>query len=159
MQNITAVLTHSSGVVVGTTGWYAALDAMKTLTRKAATVTGTTATDLLKQANTALQTAGKPTVNIVMFPDNAPALQQVQFGQVAAYGVAYETALYYAALQPNQFEVGGAPYFKILTGIGVSKDQPGLKAELTTALHGMMEDGSYANIFEKWHIGVDVLQR
>jgi polar amino acid transport system substrate-binding protein len=126
---------------------------------KAATVTGTTATDLLKQANTALQTAGKPPVNIVMFPDNAPALQQVQFGQVAAYGVAYETALYYAALQPDQFEVGGAPYFKILTGIGVSKDQPGLNARLTAALHDMMADGSYAKIFKKWHIGVDALQR
>jgi polar amino acid transport system substrate-binding protein len=125
---------------------------------KAATVTGTTATDLLKQASVALRAEGKPPVNIVMFPENAPALQQVQFGQVAAYGVAYETALYYAALQPGQFEVGGAPYFKILTGIGVSKDQPELNTQLTAALHAMMKDGSYAAIYKKWHISADMIQ-
>ncbi len=126
---------------------------------KAATVTGTTATDLLNQANAALSAAGKKPVTIVMFPENAPALQQVQFGQVAAYGVAYETALYYANLQPSQFELGGAPYFKILTGIGVSKEQPGLKARLTAALHAMMQDGSYAAIYKKWHIGVDMISQ
>ena len=69
---------------------------------KAASVTGTTATDLMKAANVKLAAAGKPPINIVLFPDNTPALQQVQFGRVQAYGVAYETALYYAALQPSQ---------------------------------------------------------
>jgi polar amino acid transport system substrate-binding protein len=126
---------------------------------KAATVTGTTATNLLEQANVALKKAGKKPITIVLFPENAPALQQVQFGQVAAYGVAYETALYYSALDPSQFEVGGPAYFKILTGIGVSKDQPGLEAALIGALHEMMADGSYAAIFNKWHIAVDMLPK
>jgi polar amino acid transport system substrate-binding protein len=126
---------------------------------KAATVTGTTATDLLNQANAALQKAGKKPITIVMFPENAPALQQVQFGQVAAYGVAYETALYYTKLDPSQFELGGPSYFKILTGIGVSKSQPGLEAALTGALHAMMADGSYAAVFNKWSIGIDMLPK
>ncbi len=124
---------------------------------KAASVTGTTATDLMKAANVKLAAAGKPPINIVLFPDNTPALQQVQFGQVQAYGVAYETALYYAALQPSQFEVGGDPYFKILTGIGVSKDTPGLRDALKAQLGAMMKDGSYAKIFTKWHIAADML--
>jgi polar amino acid transport system substrate-binding protein len=124
---------------------------------KAATVTGTTATDLLKKANVALAAAGKPPVTIVMFPENTPALQQVQFGQVTAYGVAYETALYYANLQPTQFEVGGPPYFKILTGIGVAKTTPGLKAALTTALNSLMSDGTYAAIYKKWNLTADML--
>ncbi len=126
---------------------------------KAATVTGTTATDLLNKANVALIKAGKKPITIVMFPENAPALQQVQFGQVAAYGVAYETALYYSHLNPGQFELGGPSYFKILTGIGVAKNQPGLQAALSGALHGMMTDGSYAAIFNKWHIGIDMLPK
>jgi polar amino acid transport system substrate-binding protein len=124
---------------------------------KAASVTGTTATDLMNKANTALTAAGKAPITIVMFPENTPALQQVQFGQVAAYGVAYETALYYANLEPGTFEVGGAPYFKILTGIGVSKQQPGLKAALTGALAGLMKDGTYAAIYKKWNLTVDML--
>jgi len=126
---------------------------------KAATVTGTTATNLLTAANVALVKEGKKPITIVMFPENAPALQQVQFGQVAAYGVAYETALYYSALDPSQFEVGGPAYFKILSGIGVSKSQPGLQAALTGALHDVMADGTYATIFNKWHIGVDMLPK
>jgi len=124
---------------------------------KAASVTGTTATDLMNKANVALKAAGKPPITIVMFPENTPALQQVQFGQVAAYGVAYETALYYANLQPSQFEVGGAPYFKILTGIGVAKTEPGLKAALTNALAGLMKDGTYAAIYRKWNLTADML--
>jgi polar amino acid transport system substrate-binding protein len=125
--------------------------------KKAATVTGTTATDLLNKANTALTAAGKPPVTIVMFPENTPALQQVQFGQVAAYGVAYETALYYAHLQPSVFEVGGDPYFKILTGIGISKDQPGLEAALTGALKALQANGKYKAIYTKWHLEPDLL--
>jgi polar amino acid transport system substrate-binding protein len=124
---------------------------------KAASVTGTTATDLMTKANAALAKAGKPPITIVMFPENTPALQQVQFGQVAAYGVAYETALYYANLDPGQFEVGGAPYFKILTGIGVSKQEPGLKAALTGALAGLMKDGTYDAIYKKWNLVADML--
>jgi polar amino acid transport system substrate-binding protein len=124
---------------------------------KAATVTGTTATDLLKKADASLKAAGKPGINIVAFPENTPALQQVQFGQVAAYGVAYETALYYANLQPSVFEVGGKPYFKIATGIGVSKDQPGLEAALTDSLHTLMKNGTYAAIYKKWHIEPDMI--
>lgn len=127
--------------------------------KKAATVTGTTATDLLQAASAALVKAGKPPITIVMFPENTPALQQVQFGQVYAYGVAYETALYYGRVASGQFEVGGPPYFKILTGIGVSKNQPAVEAALKTQLAGMMQDGSYAAIFKKWNLQDDMLAK
>ena len=125
--------------------------------KKVATVTGTTATNLLEDANKELAKAGKPAINIVMFPENAPALQQVQFGQVVGYGVAYETALYYSHLQPENFINGAPPYFKILTGIGVSKNQQGLNAALKTELAAMMKDGSYAAIFKKWNLEDDML--
>jgi polar amino acid transport system substrate-binding protein len=125
--------------------------------KKAATVTGTTATQLLEAANDELKKAGKPPINIIMFPENTPALQQVQFGQVYAYGVAYETALYYAKIAPGQFEIGGPPYFKILTGIGVNKKQQDLETALKGALAAMMKDGSYAAIFKKWSLEDDML--
>ena len=125
--------------------------------KKAATVTGTTATALLEEANDALVKQGKPPINIVKFPENTPALQQVQFGQVYAYGASYEMALYYGKVSPAQFEVGSPPYFKILTGIGVSKKQPAIEAALRTELAGMMKDGSYAAIFKKWSLEEDML--
>ena len=125
--------------------------------KKVATVTGTTATNLLEEANEALTKAGKPPINIVKFPENTPALQQVQFGQVYGYGVAYETALYYGKVAAGQFEVGSPPYFKILTGIGISKNQQGLETLLKTELAGMMKDGSYAAIFKKWSLEEEML--
>jgi polar amino acid transport system substrate-binding protein len=125
--------------------------------KKAATVTGTTATQLLQAASEDLKKAGKAPIDIVMFPENTPALQQLQFGQVYAYGVAYETALYYSKIAPGQFELGGPSYFKILTGIGVSKNQKPLEEALKTALAGMMKDGSYAAIFKKWGLEDDML--
>jgi len=93
-----------------------------------------------------------------MFPENTQALQQVQFGQVAAYGVAYETARYYAHLDPSQFELGGPPYFKIATGIGLRKDETTLNTALRGALAAMMKDGTYAHIFTKWNLQIDMLK-
>jgi polar amino acid transport system substrate-binding protein len=60
-------------------------------------------------------------------------------------------------LQPSQFEVGGPPYFKILTGIGVSKKTPELTQALTVALSGLMKDGTYALVYKKWHLEPDML--
>jgi polar amino acid transport system substrate-binding protein len=127
--------------------------------RKAATVTGTTATNLLEEANEKLKAAGKPLIDIVMFPENTQALQQVQFGQVAAYGVAYETARYYAHIAPTEFEIGGPPYYRIPTGIGLSKENQGLNAALRGALANLMKDGSYAKIFDKWDLQIDMLDK
>jgi polar amino acid transport system substrate-binding protein len=124
--------------------------------KKAATVTGTTATILLRKANTELAAAKKPTINIVMFPENTQALQQLQFGQVAAYGVAYETARYYTHIAPGQFELGGPPYFKIATGIGLRKDETLLNTDLRAALAGLMKDGTYKAIFTTWNLQIDM---
>ncbi len=125
--------------------------------KKVSTVTGTTATQLLEEANVELAKAGKPPINIIKFPEGTPALQQVQFGQVAAYGLAYEMALYYGKLTSGAFKVAGPPYYKILTGIGVAKTQPGIEAALKTQLDAMMKDGSYAALFKKWDLEDDKL--
>lgn len=126
--------------------------------RKAATVTGTTATILLEQANKELAAAHKPLIDIVMFPEGTQALQQLQFGQVAGYGVAYEAARYYAHIAPTQFELGGPPYYRIATGIGLRKDEAGLNTALRGALAAMMKDGTYAHIFTKWDLQIDMLK-
>lgn len=126
--------------------------------KKVATVTGTTATVLLDKANVALKAAGKPPIDIVAFPENTQALQQLQFGQVAAYGVAYETARYYVHKVPGQFAMGGPPYFKIATGIGLRKNETALNQALTGALATLMKNGTYAAIFKKWDLGIDMLK-
>lgn len=125
--------------------------------KKVATVTGTSATVLLQAENTDLEKAGKAPVHIIEFPENAPALQQLQFGQVDAYGIAYEAGTYYSNLNPGQFELGVPPYYKILVGIGVPKGEPGLENALKGALADIMKDGSYAAVFKKWNLELDML--
>ncbi|MGI4785143.1 MAG: ABC transporter substrate-binding protein [Janthinobacterium lividum] len=125
--------------------------------KKAATVTGTTATQLLEAASKKLVDAGKPPINIVMFPENTQALQQLQFGQVDAFGVAYEIAEYYSAKTPGTFKLGGPSYFKILTGIGLRKDSTTLRDALQKALEAMRADGSYEKLLVKYHLEDDTL--
>lgn len=125
--------------------------------KKVASVTGTTATVLLVAENEKLKQEGKPLIKIVDFPSNTDALQQLQFGQVEAYGVAYEIGRYYNKAAPGEFVTGGAPYFKILTGIATPKGDTGLRDALQEQLADMMKDGSYAAIFKKWDLTSDML--
>ncbi len=125
--------------------------------KKAATVTGTTATQLLQDASKQLADAGKPAINIVMFPENTQALQQLQFGQVDAFGVAYEIAEYYMAQASGTFKLGGPAYFKILTGIGLRKDSTKLRETLQQAFDAMRADGSYDKLIAKYHLEDDSL--
>jgi polar amino acid transport system substrate-binding protein len=127
--------------------------------KKVAAVTGTTATNLMNGESKKLTAAGKPPINMVMFPENTQALQQLEFGQVVAYGLAFEAAAYYIHKDPQTFTTGGKPYYKILTGIGIRKDEPKLQAAMAHALAEMRKDGAYSRIFVKWDITQDELPK
>ncbi|HWA79737.1 MAG TPA: transporter substrate-binding domain-containing protein [Acetobacteraceae bacterium] len=70
---------------------------------------------------------------------------------------AYETARYYIHTAPDQFELGGPPYFKVATGIGMRKDETALNTAFRATLAAMMKDGAYARIFTKWDLQIDML--
>jgi polar amino acid transport system substrate-binding protein len=125
---------------------------------KVASVTGTTAASLISAANAELVKAGKKPADSITFPDNVAALQALQFGQVNAYALTYETASYYMGKTPGQFQMSVTPYGKTVTGIGVRKDEPQLRDAFTKALAKMMKDGSYDAIFKKWSVEADKLQ-
>ena len=127
--------------------------------KKVAAVTGTTATNLLEDENKKLSAAGKKPIDMVMFPQNTAALQQLQFGQVVAYGLAFEAAAYYVHKEPKLFATGGKPYYKILTGIGIRKDETQLQKAMQTAFNEMRKDGSYHKILVKWNITQDELPK
>jgi polar amino acid transport system substrate-binding protein len=126
--------------------------------KKVVTVIGTAAIRILETASDKLVKAGKKPIILVKLQDNASALQSLQFGQVDAFGVAYETASYYMQIEPGVFEFGTSPLNKVQDGIAVPKDEPGLEAGLNTALATMRANGSYAALYNKWHIGLDILE-
>lgn len=125
--------------------------------KKVASVTGTTATVLLKQANDKLKAAGKPPVTIVEFPTGTAAFQQLVLGEVDGYGASFEIGEYYDKKNPGQIVAGKKPFYKILTGIGVRKDEKDVSAALETQIAAMMKDGSLAAIYKKWGLETDLL--
>jgi polar amino acid transport system substrate-binding protein len=134
------------------------LDSLEQLSgRKVAAVTGSATNMLLDEANQQLIKAGKTPIDVIDFPDNSAALQQLQFGQVEAFTVQYETAVYYSQLQPSQFELGIAPFYKVPIGIGLRKNDPVLEAAVKSALDGMRKDGSFAAMLQKWGLSSDAL--
>ena len=126
--------------------------------RKVAVVTGSASPRLLSATSDELVKAGKSPISIITFSDDATALQQLQLRRVDAFGVSYETAAYYNQLDPGQFEFGVPLYNKIQVGIAVRKEDTGLRLALASALSTDMKTSSYDAIFQKWHIGFDILK-
>ncbi len=124
---------------------------------KVAVEDGTTIQTLLTAENDTLKKAGKAAMTIVVFPKDTDALQQLQIGQVDAYGTTLESAAYYIAKAPNTFEVAGKPFNQILTGIGVAKENTALTQAIQQALAAVKADGTYLKILTKYGIQGDAL--
>jgi polar amino acid transport system substrate-binding protein len=124
---------------------------------KVAVENGTTIADLLAEQNKAFQAAGKKPIDIVVFPKDTDALQQLQIGQADVYGTTLETAAFYISKAPGVFEVAGPPFHQILTAIGYRKDDQALGASLQKAIDAMKADGSLRTILKNWRIEGDML--
>jgi polar amino acid transport system substrate-binding protein len=124
--------------------------------KKVAAVTGSATNIQLAKENAALGQAGKPSIRVVDFPTNSSALQALQFGQVDAFTVQYETAVYYAGLQPHDFEVGIAPFFRVPIGVGLRKGDPAEPA-MIAAISAMRKDGSLNALLASYGLSSDGL--
>jgi polar amino acid transport system substrate-binding protein len=125
---------------------------------KVAVENGTTIQDLLAEQSKKFEAAGKKPIEIVVFPKDTDALQQLQIGQADVYGTTLETSAYYMGKAPKTFEVAGPPFHKIPTAIGFRKDDQALGAAIQKAIDGMSADGTLKKILAKWQIEGDVLQ-
>lgn len=124
---------------------------------KVAVEDGTTIQSILQDQNTKFKAANKAPIDIVVFPKDTDALQQLQIGQVDIYGTTLETAAYYMGKSPNTFEVAGKPFAQILTGIGVAKANTTLTTAITTALGTLKSNGTYLQILTQFGIQADAL--
>ena len=122
---------------------------------KVAVENGTTEQDLLEEQSAKFKAAGKKPIDVVVFPKDTDALQQLQIGQADAYGTTLETGTYYMTKAPGVFEVAGPPFHQILTGIGMRKDDAALQAAIQKAVDAMKADGTLLKILTKWHLEGD----
>ena len=125
--------------------------------KKVAVLNGSTIRTLLDTHNQVLTKAGKPPMNIVVYNTDTDAFQALRINQAAAYGTTVETAGYYQSMAPELFEVGVPAFARILTGLGIRKDDPQMSAAVIEILKDMRADGSYQAILAKWHIEGDTL--
>jgi polar amino acid transport system substrate-binding protein len=125
---------------------------------KVAVENGTTIQSLIEDQNKKFAAAGKAPAEVVVFPKDSDARQALQIGQVAVYGTTLESAAYFLQKAGHIFDIGGDPFAKILTGIGIRKEDGELKTAVQAALDSMKADGTYLKILTKWGMEGDALQ-
>jgi len=124
---------------------------------KVAVLNGSTIKTLLDTQNESLTKAGKPPLKLVVYNTDTDAFQALRISQVDAYGTTVETAGYYAAMAPDLFQEGVPAVSRILTGLGIRKDDPQLTAAVQQVMSDMHSDGSYTQLLAKWHVESDKL--
>lgn len=149
---------YSSQSVVVPKGNPKGIEALDDLSgHKVAVLNGSTIKTLLDAENETLAKAGKPPMKLVVYNTDTDAFQALRISQVDAYGTTVETAGYYAAMAPDLFQEGVPAFGRILTGIGIRKDDPQLSAAVQQVITDMRADGSYAQLLGKWHVDSDKL--
>ena len=124
---------------------------------KVAVLNGSTIKTLLDAQNETLTKAGKPPLKLVVYNTDTDAFQALLISQVDAYGTTVETAGYYANMAPDLFQEGVPAFSRILTGLGIRKDDPQLTAAVQQVISDMRSDGSYTQLLAKWHVESDKL--
>jgi polar amino acid transport system substrate-binding protein len=124
---------------------------------KVAVLNGSTIKTLIDTQNESLTKAGKPPLKLVVYNTDTDAFQALRISQVDAYGTTVETAGYYAAMAPDLFQEGVPAFSRILTGLGIRKDDPQLTAAVQQVMSDMHSDGSYTQLLAKWHVESDKL--
>ncbi|WAH55333.1 ABC transporter substrate-binding protein [Pseudomonas silvicola] len=124
---------------------------------KVAVLNGSTIKTLLDGENDSLAKAGKPAMKLVVYNTDTDAFQALRIGQVDAYGTTVETAGYYAGMAPDLFQEAVPAFSRILTGLGMRKDDGQLSAAVDQVIKDMRSDGSYSQLLKKWNVSSDTL--
>jgi polar amino acid transport system substrate-binding protein len=110
---------------------------------------GTTEYDSLNAENTKLSAAGKPKINILTYPTDTDAVDQLRVGRADAVMDDDPVAGYYTALNPN-FEVAVSGYSSAKEGIATALNNTDMQTAINKAVTDITNDGTLAAIKAKW---------
>jgi polar amino acid transport system substrate-binding protein len=113
---------------------------------------GTTEEDTLKALNDKLTKAGKPPVNILTYPTDTDAVDQLRVGRADATLHDSPVAAYYAELNQNAFEVAIPNFDAAPEGIATAKNNTAMHDAVDAAIKAMKADGTLTAILAKWGI-------
>ena len=116
---------------------------------KVAVERGTIQADQATAQSKKCKAAGKPGVDLSVFPDQNGANLAISSGR-ADVGMADSPPAAYIVEQSNgQFKLTGKPYGEAVYGIAMAKDS-GLAKPVLGAVKQVMSDGTYDKIFKYW---------
>jgi polar amino acid transport system substrate-binding protein len=102
---------------------------------------------------------GDKHISFVGTEGSADARTQLRQGRIDAAVQGNETLSYVMTQEPNAYALIGAPIGAQLTGIAVAKDDAALQNAIAAALDGLIADGSYKALLEKWRLSSNGIEK
>jgi polar amino acid transport system substrate-binding protein len=96
--------------------------------------------------------AGKPPIEFVAGENSPDVRTQLKQGRIDAAAQGSETIPYLSEQDGGVFKLLGTPITTAYTGIAFGKDDTAFRDLIADTLQGMIADGSYGKILEKWHL-------
>jgi polar amino acid transport system substrate-binding protein len=118
---------------------------------KVAAEKGTTQVDDAQAQSKKCTAAGKPAVNVLVYPDQNGANLALSSGRAEVGMADSPVADYIAKKSAGQFKVSGQPYGQAPYGIAIPK-KSGLQKPVLAAIKKLISGGQYKAILTKWGI-------
>lgn len=100
---------------------------------------------------------GKPAVIVVGSEGSADARTQLKQGRVDGAVQGSETLPYLISLEKDAYHIVGAPFTAVYQGIAFPKAETQLRDAYVAALKKLIANGEYKKIFDKWGLGVTMM--
>jgi len=111
---------------------------------------GTTNQAALDRINEQFAAAGRAPMDIQTFQQDTDAFQQLNLGRVDAYATDAPVLVYYTTQNPGKFELVGDLIEPGPIGIGVRKEDTGLRDAVQAVIDDMYAEGLMKQIVDKW---------
>jgi polar amino acid transport system substrate-binding protein len=98
------------------------------------------------------EAAGKPAIVVIGTEGSADARAQLQQNRLDAAMQGSETIPYLMSLDKGKYKPVGLAISKQFTGLGIEKSNTELVTAISEALQGMIDDGTYGKILQKWEL-------
>lgn len=121
---------------------------------------GTTNEELASEQSKTCTSQGRPALSVLPFDTDPEAQQQVKVGRAVADIADFPVAAYSARTSGDgdDFEVVGEQIDTAPYGIAIAKNNTALRDAVQEALRGIIADGTYDRILEKWGVSGGALK-
>ena len=115
--------------------------------------------DVAKWSSENCVAKGRPAIVYEGTEDSNAARLGMKQGRYDGVVQGIETIAYQMKIEPNTYTMVGAPLFKNdVFGIGVSKNNPQLRAAVAAALGALIKNGEYDKLLTKWGLVHNAIQ-